>query len=126
MRDPNFRRTVVLLSAHGDDGAIGLVLNRPMSKQLGELNAEFAASLLAKVPVYQEAPSSGSAHPRGLAGGSVGRRFQTPFQALMWTRRRRCRNEADVQLRAFPRLFGWTKGQLENELKQNQPGSSLR
>src|SRR6185312_1996675 len=26
--DPNFRRTVVLLGEHGDDGAMGVVLNR--------------------------------------------------------------------------------------------------
>lgn len=27
--DPNFERTVVLVLAHGDDGAVGVVLNRP-------------------------------------------------------------------------------------------------
>ena len=27
--DPNFRRTVVLVGEHGDDGAMGVVLNRP-------------------------------------------------------------------------------------------------
>ena len=27
--DPNFNRTVVLVLAHGDQGALGLVLNRP-------------------------------------------------------------------------------------------------
>ena len=56
MRDPNFRRAVVLLSAHGDDGAMGVVLNRPLGKQLGDLNAQFAASPLAGVPVYQGGP----------------------------------------------------------------------
>ena len=28
--DPNFSRTVVLLCKHGDDGALGLVVNRPL------------------------------------------------------------------------------------------------
>ena len=28
--DPNFARTVVLLCKHGDDGALGLVVNRPL------------------------------------------------------------------------------------------------
>jgi putative transcriptional regulator len=27
--DPNFRRTVVLVTVHGDEGAMGIVLNRP-------------------------------------------------------------------------------------------------
>ena len=27
--DPNFRRTVVLVTEHGEEGAAGLVLNRP-------------------------------------------------------------------------------------------------
>ena len=27
--DPNFDRTVVLMLAHGTEGALGLVLNRP-------------------------------------------------------------------------------------------------
>ena len=50
MRDPNFHRAVVLLSSHGDDGAMGVVLNRPLGKHLGDLNAQFAASPLAGVP----------------------------------------------------------------------------
>jgi putative transcriptional regulator len=30
MNDPNFSRTVVLLCKHGDEGAFGLVVNRPL------------------------------------------------------------------------------------------------
>ena len=29
LRDPNFHRTVVLVAEHGEEGAMGLVLNRP-------------------------------------------------------------------------------------------------
>ncbi len=42
MRDPNFRRTVVLMSVHNAEGAMGVVLNRPLGKNLGELNGDFA------------------------------------------------------------------------------------
>ena len=36
MRDGNFRRAVVLLSAHDEKGAMGVVLNRPLGKRLGQ------------------------------------------------------------------------------------------
>lgn len=35
--DPNFVRTVLLLLEHGDDGAVGLVLNRPSETDVGEV-----------------------------------------------------------------------------------------
>jgi hypothetical protein len=31
LRDPNFSRTVILMLEHGDEGALGVVLNRPMT-----------------------------------------------------------------------------------------------
>jgi len=34
--DPNFRRTVVLVGEHGEEGAMGLVLNRPSDVTVGE------------------------------------------------------------------------------------------
>ena len=34
--DPNFRRAVVLVGEHGDDGALGVVLNRPSEVPVGE------------------------------------------------------------------------------------------
>ena len=56
LRDPNFRRTVILLSAHDADGAMGVVLNRALDRQLGELNPSFALGPLAGVPVYAGGP----------------------------------------------------------------------
>lgn len=35
LADPNFSRTVVLMLAHGDEGALGLVLNRPSDVDVG-------------------------------------------------------------------------------------------
>lgn len=37
IRDPNFRRVVVLLCEHNEDGTYGLVLNRPTPFQLSEI-----------------------------------------------------------------------------------------
>ena len=36
LRDPNFRQTVVLLCEHGDEGALGVVVNRPTAMSVSE------------------------------------------------------------------------------------------
>jgi putative transcriptional regulator len=41
--DPNFDRSVVLVLAHADDGAIGVVLNRPSQTDLDEPLARWSA-----------------------------------------------------------------------------------
>lgn len=119
MKDPNFGRAVVLLSAHDSDGALGVVINHPLSKRLGDLNSDFALGPLSKVPLYQ--------------GGPV-EREKLIFAAWRW-----CNDTAEfelqfgldplraemlaldphVTLRAFLGYSGWGKGQLENEVVQD-------
>jgi putative transcriptional regulator len=43
--DPNFRRTVVLICAHSDEGALGLVLNRPSDLEVDNAVPELAEAL---------------------------------------------------------------------------------
>src|ERR1043165_3338167 len=56
LRDPNFRRCVVLMSAHNAEGAMGVVLNRPLGKRLGEVSGDFALGPLASVPLFTGGP----------------------------------------------------------------------
>ena len=42
LADPNFSRTVVLITEHGDDGAMGIVLNRPSDAEVSEVLPELA------------------------------------------------------------------------------------
>ena len=37
LQDPNFYRTVTYLCAHNDEGAMGIVINRPLGLNLGEV-----------------------------------------------------------------------------------------
>jgi putative transcriptional regulator len=37
LRDPNFERSVVLMLEHGEDGALGLVVNNPLPNRVGEV-----------------------------------------------------------------------------------------
>jgi len=119
MRDPNFRRAVVLLSSHGNDGAMGVVLNRPLGKRLGDLNAQFAASPLAAVPVYQGGPVQtkqlilAAWQPDPLAAG-----YKLYF-GIDVDKAEMLKAEDGVKLRAFLGYSGWGKGQLEMELRHN-------
>lgn len=57
--DPNFHRTVVLMLKHGDEGAFGLVINRPGELGVGELMRD------------QEIPFGGDEAARIMVGGPV-------------------------------------------------------
>lgn len=119
MRDANFKRTVILLSAHNAEGAMGVVLNRPLGKQLAELNAEFALGALAGVPVY----CGGPVEPEQLilvswewlqAEGAFQLHFGVePEKAAELIGR------PGLTVRAFLGYSGWSKGQLEDEMKRD-------
>src|SRR5436189_1101340 len=70
MLDPNFRRAVLFISAHDpDDGALGVIINRPLDKHVADLVNEEPPAGLADVPVF--------------LGGPVGR-TQLMFAAFEW------------------------------------------
>jgi putative transcriptional regulator len=117
MRDPNFRRTVILMSAHDGAGALGAVLNRPLGQELGALNADFALTPLARVPLY----CGGPVEPAKLilaawqTRADVGE-FQLNF-GLEPERAAGLVGTPGVTIRAFLGYAGWGKGQLENEMR---------
>jgi putative transcriptional regulator len=119
MLDPNFRRAVLFISAHTpDDGALGVILNRPLEKQVSEVVSEAPLNALDKVPVF--------------FGGPVGR-DRLIFASLEWKTGEGLKlnhnvdlDEANKQIgkspgsiRAFIGYAGWGAGQLEAEMKQN-------
>lgn len=119
MRDPNFKRSVILLSAHSGEGAMGVVLNRPLDKQLGELNSEFAFGPLAGVGVY----AGGPVEPGQLILVSwqwleADSAFQLHF-GIEPERAAELVGTPGVTLRAFLGYAGWGQGQLENEMKHD-------
>src|SRR5438874_1654181 len=57
MLDPNFRRAVLFISAHDpEDGAIGVIINRPLDKSVADLVSETPPQNLADVPVFFGGP----------------------------------------------------------------------
>jgi putative transcriptional regulator len=61
LSDPNFWRTVVLIVEHSDDGALGLVLNRPSETTVGEAVSELEPVLDVDDPLYIGGPVQPSA-----------------------------------------------------------------
>ncbi|TVQ86917.1 MAG: YqgE/AlgH family protein [Chromatiaceae bacterium] len=60
LKDPNFARTVTYVCEHTDQGAMGIIINRPMDIRLGEvleqLTIEASTPDIAAVPVYLGGP----------------------------------------------------------------------
>ena len=60
MADPNFNSTVTLVCEHNDEGALGIVINRPTNLDLGglfqQLSVEDADQEIASTPVLDGGP----------------------------------------------------------------------
>ncbi|QYY34757.1 YqgE/AlgH family protein [Ruficoccus sp. ZRK36] len=121
LHDPNFRKTIILISAHDEeDGSLGVIINRPTGQTLGELNDDYTFGPLAHVPVYEGGPVQKdqvllvawhwipeSAAFRVYFGVS-----EDKVQSLM-------AEQPGIEVRAFLGYSGWSEGQLETERKQN-------
>lgn len=114
MRDPNFRRSVVLMSVHNAEGAMGVVLNRPAGQRLGELSGDFALGPLASVPIF----TGGPVQPEQLVLAAWQARddgFRLHF-GIEPDKATQLLSEEGTHVRAFIGYSGWAAGQLENEM----------
>jgi putative transcriptional regulator len=115
LRDANFRHVVVLMTAHGPEGAMGVIVNRPLERSLRELGGDFALGPLAAVPLFNGGPVQ--KEQLILAGW---RTQPHGFQLHLGIDPQKAASLFDtegVSLRAFLGYAGWSAGQLENELK---------
>jgi putative transcriptional regulator len=117
LKDPNFRRAVVLMSAHSGEGAMGVVLNRPLGKRLSELNGDFALGPLAGTPLFSGGPVQ-TEQLLLVAWQMQEDGFRLHF-GIEPDRASQLVAEPGTQVRAFFGYSGWSSGQLEDEIKQN-------
>jgi putative transcriptional regulator len=119
--DPNFARTVVLITEHNDDGAMGVVLNRPSTATVAEAAPELEPLVEPEEDVYVGGPVQPSSvivlaeyqDPDGgvpvfgrvgfVAAGS------DPDELATTVRR----------ARLFAGFAGWSSEQLEGELERD-------
>lgn len=120
LHDPNFSRTVVLIGVHGEEGAMGVVLNRPSQVTVGEAVPQLDRAVGGLEPVYVGGPVQPNSivclaefldpTPAGLLVlGRIG--FPAHDADLDELR------EATARTRVFAGFAGWGEGQLEAEVE---------
>lgn len=119
--DPNFRHTVVLVGEHNTEGALGVVLNRPLDTTVGEAVPPLAAFVDPSDPLYEGGPVRPDspvliaelADPEladipvvGAIGFLVGDVAPGVQRSVL-------------RARVFAGYSGWGPGQLEGELRDD-------
>jgi putative transcriptional regulator len=117
--DPNFARTVLLVVEHNEEGAIGLVLNRPSEVAVADAVPELSELVEDGSLVYVGGPVEPGAvmvtaelddpaDAASLVFGSVGLLHGDIDRAL-----------APRRVRVFAGYAGWAPDQLEGELAED-------
>ena len=120
LEDPNFRKSVILVSAHSsEDGAMGVILNRPLGKTLGEFDGSLVYSGLAEVPVYQGGPVQADQVILSAWSWSEEKKVFKLFFGIEAEKAKELRDNQNMELRAFLGYSGWGSRQLEGELAAN-------
>ncbi|HEX2299896.1 MAG TPA: YqgE/AlgH family protein [Pseudonocardiaceae bacterium] len=126
LRDPNFRRTVVLIIEHRLSGTLGVVLNRPSDVPVRDVlpswgpHASVPQSLYVGGPVEQRAALCVAALPAGMDAASTEGMISVrgPLALLDLDA------DPDVMaprlrgLRVFAGYAGWGHGQLDGEIER--------
>jgi putative transcriptional regulator len=121
MSDPNFARTVVAIANHDEDGALGIVLNRPSETEVVEAVPEldgvvdpdevvFVGGPVQPASIVVLAEFENPAEAAYLVVGSIGLvSDRTGLDQL---------DTATARRRVFAGYTGWGPGQLEAELER--------
>ena len=128
MADPNFTTTVTLICEHNDDGALGIVINRPLDLTLGglfeQLDVENPNPQAAARPVLMGGPVGPE---RGFVLHNPGITFENSLEVSSDIHLTLSRDVIDAMAsgkgpeKSLVALgyAGWEPGQLESEMLAN-------
>lgn len=126
--DDNFHRTIVLVLEHGEEGAVGVVLNRPSETPLAHISEELSGLAAPPGLVHVGGPVSPAAAVclgRARLDASLRERGdEAPGVSLLFGRvvsvdldqAVEALGEVVEELRLFAGYAGWAAGQLEGEV----------
>lgn len=119
LADPNFARAVVAIANHDDDGALGVILNRPSDSSVAEAVPDLGVAVRGDDTVYVGGP----VQPEAIV---VLAEFHDPSRAafVICERVGLVSDETSVEslggvterCRVFAGYAGWGPGQLEIEI----------
>jgi putative transcriptional regulator len=121
--DPNFDRSVVLMLEHGDEGALGIVLNRPTETTLAAVLPEWETRASTPNVIFSGgpvAPEAVIARARGGAASDPG--WVSVLDEVGSVDVGRGPDDLGFRidaLRVFVGYAGWGPGQLEGEIEEN-------
>jgi putative transcriptional regulator len=124
LSDSNFLRSVVYILQHDDQGAFGLVLNRPMSVSVGELLGELTEKeVVNQQPVFYGGPVDGLVVMMQARLGQAGQGDEQKIMVLSKDCEQICEiaNQQGTDqstLRVFDGYSGWGPAQLDQELEE--------
>ncbi len=127
MEDPNFAKTVTYVCMHNNDGAMGIVINRPLEIDVAEVFAQMKIENIessTSQPVYQGGPVQKDC---GFIIHNPARGWNSTIQVTSEIAVSTSRDILEAMGGgAGPKATlvalgyaGWNAGQLEEEIKQN-------
>jgi len=123
MPDPNFKRSVILLTEYSEAGAMGFILNHQTDYLLGDILPDTSYS---EIPVYMGGPvAENTLHyihrcPNKIEGGIEiwdGIYWGGDFEQIKELITNYQLTESEIKF--FTGYSGWTPGQLDDELRED-------
>ncbi len=129
MQDPNFVDSVTYICEHNDQGAMGIVINKPTDLTLGDVLAQVGISVDKDTDHQMDSVCAGGPvqFERGFVLHDSERRWESTLQIAPGINLTTSRdilqavanNQGPEQIFIALGYAGWGAGQLENELKEN-------
>jgi putative transcriptional regulator len=118
--DPNFRRTVVLVGEHNEDGALGVVLNRPAPVSVAEAIPALASLVSPEDPLFVGGPVQPQSAVVLAEFDDPERAGVLAFGTIGFLVGDVAADEAEGirRARVFAGYAGWGGGQLEAEVEE--------
>lgn len=128
MEDPNFAKSVTYICEHNENGALGIVINRPIDMKLDDLFEQISIDLqnkeLGGSPVHFGGPVQVDRgfvlhQPVGQWQSTIAITGDTALTTSKDVLEAAARGEGPNKMLVSLGYTGWSPGQLEQEISQN-------